>query len=321
MRYRALGNTGFQVSEIGFGAWAIGGPLTIGEKAFGWGTQKPSEAEAAIRCALEQGVNFFDTADVYGLGESERLLAKCIPPGAAWIATKVGNRRSREGDNYQDFSQDYLTRATEASLKRLHRDCIDLLQLHNPSLEVIEAGDCWEALERLRQTGKIRFAGVSVHKPEEALAVLRSGAQIVSLQLVYNLLNRKMADAVLPRAAKLAIGVIARVPLQYGALTGKFQPSHRFAVDDHRSRSLPAERIRLASKLLESLEPVRAQAGLRFSGLALKFVLSHPAVSVTIPGARNPDQVRDNVAASDAPPLSKESLNRIARAQQSLEVG
>lgn len=314
MRYRRLGDTSLQVSEIGFGAWAIGGPLQAGGKPMGWGPVDDRTSMAAIQRALELGVNFFDTADVYGLGRSEQLLGRTLSGREAMVATKAGNFRREDGESRKDFSRGYLLRAAEASLRRLRREAIDLFQLHNPSLEDIRRGECLEVLEELRRAGKIRASGVSIHKPEEGLALLRGPARMDSLQLAYNLLNTVMAENVLPLALEKKVGVIARVPFQYGLLTGKYDRHSLFAGDDHRSWSLSSELIERGLSLLERLRPAFESRGLTAAQAALKFVLAQPAVSVTIPGAKTPEQVEANASASDGLPLAPDFLREVESA-------
>jgi aryl-alcohol dehydrogenase-like predicted oxidoreductase len=315
MKYRRLGRTNLQVSEVGFGAWAIGGPVDVRGKPFGWGPADEAQSTAAIHRALDLGVNFFDTADVYGLGRSEELLGRVLKGRDVVIATKAGNIRSEKGEAGKDFSKDYLFRAVEGSLKRLRSETLDLFQLHNPSAEELRRGDCLEVLQDLREAGKVRYTGISIHQPEEGLAVLTGPLPVDSLQLAYNLLNTRMAERVLPLALEEDVGVIVRVPLQYGLLTGKFERGVTFPKDDHRSWTLSREVIERGVSLLETLAPRLEESGLTAAQFALKFVLSHPAVSVTIPGARTAEQVERNVVASDGAPLASTLLQAFHDAQ------
>jgi aryl-alcohol dehydrogenase-like predicted oxidoreductase len=315
MQYRRLGRSNLRVSEIGFGAWAIGGPVQVGDKPFGWGEVDETAARVAIRRALELGINFFDTADVYGLGRSEEILGEELKGRDALVATKAGNVRTEKGENEKNFTKDYLIQSAEKSLKRLQRDVIDVFQLHNPTLEDIRREECLEALEALRRSGKIRASGVSIHEPEEGLALLKGERSPDTLQLVYNLLKPRMAKDVIPLALEEDVGIIVRVPLQYGLLTGKFERDTTFGDDDHRSWTLSRETIDHGVRLIEKLEPQLTEHGLTPVQLALKFVLSHPGVSTTIPGARTADQVEANAAASGGKPLSSEILRAIGEAQ------
>ena len=315
MQYRRLGRSNLRVSEIGFGAWAIGGPVQVGDKPFGWGEVDEAAAREAIHRARDLGINFFDTADVYGLGRSEEILGEELKGRNALIATKAGNVRTTEGESRKDFSRDHLIRSAEESLKRLQRETIDVFQLHNPSEEEIRRGECLEALEELRRSGKIRASGVSIREPEEGVALLKGVHSPDTLQLVYNLLKPRMAKDVIPLALEEDVGIIVRVPFQYGLLTGKFDRDTTFGQDDHRSWTLSPETMDRGVRLLEALEPHLEDHKLTPVQLALKFALSHPGVSTTIPGARTPDQVEANASASDGKALSSEILQTISRAQ------
>ena len=311
MNYRTLGQTGLQVSEIGFGSWAIGGASEAAGEQWGWGETPEADAIAAVRRARDLGVNFFDTADVYGDGRSEEMLGKALASDwdKVYVASKAGNV-VRDGKGGKDWSRQHLVHSCEASLKRLKKDVIDLYQLHNPDENQIRHGDWPETMELLQQQGKIRWYGVSVFLPEEALAVLERGKGQV-IQLAYNPLRLEMEPQVLPLAQKKNIGIIARVPLYYGILAGKFKPDTRFPADDHRSHTLPPEMMR---QLVPRAERLRERAGIApadataFGKWSLQFILANPAVSTVIPGARNPQQAEKNCAASEAPPLSKDQV-------------
>src|SRR5256884_6426922 len=277
MNCRTLGSTGLQVSEIGFGAWAIGGTSEAAGTHWGWGAAPEADAIAAVQRARELGVNFFDTADVYGNGRSEEILGKALGPEwkDVFVASKVGNviRHERAA---KDWSREHLVRSCEASLKRLKKDVIDLYQLHNPDVYDIRHADWPETMELLQKHGKIRYYGVSVFLPEEAMAVLARGKGY-SIQLAYNPLRLEMEEQVLPLAQKKNLGIIARVPLYYGILAGKFKPDTKFAATDHRSHTLPPETMR---ELAPRAEKLRALAGDgNFARWSLKFILAHSAVS------------------------------------------
>jgi aryl-alcohol dehydrogenase-like predicted oxidoreductase len=306
MKYRELGKTGLKVSEIGFGSWAIGGPSEAVGTAWGWGEVSERDALAAVERARELGVNFFDTADVYGDGHSEELLGKALGPAwkGAYVASKVGNV-VRDGQEAKDWSREHITRSCEASLKRLRKDVIDLYQLHNPEVADIQNGDWPETLERLREQGKIRWYGVSVFLPEEGMAVLERGAGHV-IQLAYNALRLEMEEQVLPRAREGNFGIIARVPLYYGILAGKFQPTTTFPSNDHRSHTLPPETMRELVPRADRLKPLAGSTSL--AQWALQFVLANPVVSTVIPGARNPRQAEQNCTAAEAAPLAREQV-------------
>lgn len=314
MQYRALGRCGVSVSEIGFGAWAIGGPSSTAGVQWGWGEVPEQDAIAAVRRARELGVNFFDTADVYGKGRSEEILGKALADEGdrVFIASKVGNV-TRRGRMAKDFGREHIEASCEASLRRLGRDALDLYQLHNPNAKVIREGDWPETMERLHEQGKIRWYGVSIFQPGEAMAVLQRGCGH-TLQLVYNALRQEMADEVFPVAQRKNFGIIARVPLYYGLLAGKFAADTTFPFNDHRSHTLPPEKMqelapraaKFASLAAEGGEPSPAR-------WALRFVLSHPAVSTTISGARNASQAEQNALASDGTSLPTNQVEAARR--------
>jgi aryl-alcohol dehydrogenase-like predicted oxidoreductase len=273
------------VGEIGLGTWAIGGG-----RPTGYGATDDEQSRAAIRKALECGVTFFDTADVYGCGRAESLLSELLPRDV-FVATKVG-AEVVDGALRPNFNPDYLRRAVEASLGRLRRDALDLVQLHNAPLDVIQEGG---AIEALRRGGMTRHVGVSVRTVAEARAAVEAGVDAV--QIVFNYLQTEVADAILPAAARAGVAVIAREPLGRGLLTGKFRADAVFAPNDIRARWSRDELARLVAQVDEftallapGLTPARA---------ALKFVLARPEVTVAIPGAKTPAQVAENCAASD----------------------
>ena len=316
MQYRTLGSTGLQVSEIGFGAWAIGGTSEAAGTQWGWGETPEADAIATVQRARELGVNFFDTADVYGNGRSEEILGKAL--SSDWsnvlVATKVGNV-VKHGKGAKDWSREHIMRSCEASLKRLKKDVIDLYQLHNPSAYDIRHGDWPETLELLHKHGKIRFYGVSVFLPEEAIAMLGRGKGHV-MQLGYNALRLEMEDEVLPLAQRKNMGIIARVPLYYGILAGKFKADTTFPKNDHRSHTLPPATMH---ELVPRAERLRQVADLGpddsegFGKWSLKFLLSNPAVSTVIAGARTPQQAERNCAASDGVPINPEQAAAVRK--------
>lgn len=311
MNSRSLGQTGLKVSEIGFGSWAIGGTSEAAGMQWGWGETPEADAIAAVRRARDLGVNFFDTADVYGDGRSEEMLGKALASDwdKVYVASKAGNV-VRNGVGGKDWSREHLVHSCEASLKRLHKDVIDLYQLHNPSEDEIRNGDWPETLELLQKQGKIRWYGISVFLPEEAMAVLERGKGHV-IQLGYNALRQEMEPQVLPLAQKKNIGIIARVPLYYGLLAGKFTAGTTFPSDDHRSHTLPPEMMR---ELVPRAERLRNLAGIApgdstaFGKWSLKFILANQAVSTVIPGARNSQQAEKNCVASEGSPLSNDQV-------------
>jgi aryl-alcohol dehydrogenase-like predicted oxidoreductase len=298
MKYRKFGKTDLLVSEIGFGAWAIGGNAVIGTTPIGWGPADDNTSVAAIRKALDVGINFFDTADFYGLGHSENLIGKELRNNKeAIIATKVGHRAI--DDKIQlDYSKEYIIEACEKSLRRLKRDFIDYYQLHSARMEHFEKEKCIEAMEHLKKQGKIRHWGLSLNTfyPEpEANYVIekRSGA---GFQLVFNLINQK-ALPVMEDANKKGYGIIARMPLQFGLLTGKFTKDAEFADDDHRKFRLTKEIISQTNKILEdSVWELCKKYNISKTSLALSFILGFDSVSTVIPGIRTPQHAIDNTA-------------------------
>ena len=311
MKYRTLGRTGLRVSEIGFGAWAIGGTS--------YGPTRDEESLEALATAWEHGVNFFDTADTYGHGHSEELIGRFLKGrrGEAVIATKVG-WDFYHGGSKQNFDPDYVRFACEESLRRLETERIDLYQLHNPKLEAIEQGTLFQVLDELKQDGKIRFYGISVHTPAEALAVIRSG-KADTLQLIFNLIDQRPVLEVFPEAVEKNIGIIAREPLACGFLTGKYSASSSFPKTDHRNgwaREKKELDLQKLSRLQVSLKTNRVSP----VEAALEFVLSFEAVGAVIPGAKTRQQVLQNLKASEESKLRIEEISVLRRIYESDEI-
>lgn len=311
MKYRELGRTGWKVSEISFGAWAIGGT---------WGTVDDKESLAALHAALDGGVNFFDTADVYGDGHSERLLAKLKKERKEkfYITTKAGRRlptQTPEGYNRQN-----LTAWIERSLRNLETDALDLLQLHCPHPEVYYRPEVFGILDELVKAGKIRHYGVSVEKVEEALKAIEfPGVQTV--QLIFNIFRQRPSELFFPEARRRKVGILARVPLASGMLSGKFTRDSKFEKDDHRyfnrhgevfdrGETFAGVDYETGLRLVEELRPL-VPKNATLAQLALRWILEFPAVTCAIPGAKRPAQVRENIAASDLKPLSKDTMKKI----------
>jgi aryl-alcohol dehydrogenase-like predicted oxidoreductase len=313
MKYRTLGRTGWRVSEISFGAWAIGGA---------WGTVDDKESLATLHAALDGGVNFFDTADVYGDGRSERLLAilKKERKEPFYIATKAGRRlpvQTTEGYNRKN-----LTAFVNRSLKNLNTDTIDLLQLHCPPTEVYYRPEVFGILDDFVKAGKIRHYGVSVEKVEEALKAIEF-PNVQSVQIIFNIFRQRPADLFFAEAQKRQVGILARVPLASGLLSGKMSPTSKFAKDDHRNFNRHGEAFDRGETFsgvdfetgLSAVEQLKklVPAGVSLAQFALRWILEYPAVTCAIPGAKRPAQVTDNIVASDLPLLSKASLKRIGK--------
>ncbi len=311
MKYRTLGRTGWKVSEISFGAWAIGGA---------WGGVDDKESLAALHAALDGGVNFFDTADVYGDGHSERLMAKLRKERKEkfYIATKAGRRLPQQTP--EGYSRRNLTAFIERSLKNLRADAIDLLQLHCPPTPVFYMPEVFDILDDLVKAGKIRHYGVSVEKVEEALKAIEfPGVQ--SIQIIFNIFRQRPAELFFPEARRRRVGILARVPLASGMLSGKLTRASTFARDDHRHFNRHGEAFdrgetfsgvdyETGLKLVGQLRSL-APAGLTMPQLALRWILEFPAVTCAIPGAKRPAQVQENIAAADRPHLSRATMKKI----------
>lgn len=297
MNYRKFGDTDLNVSEIGFGAWAIGGPAEVGGIPIGWGNSDDGESILAIRQALDKGINFFDTADFYGLGHSEELLGRELASEKdVLIASKVGHRKSADDKIVLDYSYDYIISACEASLRRLKRDHIDYYQLHTAKVTDLEDGECLQAIDKLIRDGKVRHWGVSLNTfnpfPEANYLIEKNLGQ--GFQLVLNVINQK-ALPILDTALENKFGVIARMPLQFGLLTGKFTKETTFEKSDHRSFRLTPE---ILERSIQALQPVWDLADKYETtklGISLSYILSYSAVSTVIPGLRTVEQVRQNV--------------------------
>src|SRR6187399_3248555 len=295
MQYRKFGNTDLVVSEIGFGAWAIGGGAMIGSTAIGWGDTDDNVSIKAIHSALEAGINFFDTADIYGLGHSEELLGKIIGnKREVIIATKVGNV-SRNDRFIVDYSKEYILRACETSLKKLRRESIDYYQLHSARMQHLQKGECIAAMQQLEQQGKIKHWGISLNTfdplPEADFFIQSKIGN--GFQLVLNLLNQK-ALPLLKRSAEDGYGVIVRMALQFGLLTGKFDKKADFSANDHRKNRLTKDIIDASNHALNPIWALCKKYNCSKTQLALSYILSYPEVSTIIAGIRTAEQVQLN---------------------------
>lgn len=312
MEYRMLGRTGLRVSAVGFGAWAIGGPSKLGSMEIGWGDVDDAMSLWAIEAAYDAGVNFFDTADVYGAGRSEVLIGKALKPrrDRVVIATKVGNRTTPAGEWVKDFSKQWITQAIDSSLTRLGMDYVDLYQLHSGTDTSQYRGETFEALDALKTAGKIRYYGISVGPCAHGPWVIRN-TTADTIQVVYNMLEREPEAELLPLAQARGIGIVARVPLASGFLTGKFTADTQFATNDHRFRNFPPEKLRSTLAQVGKLRFLTDGKSRTLAQAALQYCLSHPAVSTVIPGAKTPDQAGANASAADADHLTAEDLARV----------
>jgi aryl-alcohol dehydrogenase-like predicted oxidoreductase len=311
MEYRQLGRTGWQVSAISFGAWALGAD---------WGKVSDEESYAALNQAIDLGVNFIDTADVYGDGRSERLVGRLLKERSEQIhvATKAGRRLNPhvvDGYNRQN-----LTAFVERSLKNLDVEALDLLQLHCPPTEVYYRPEVFGVLDDLVTQGKLRYYGVSVEKVEEALKAIEY-PNVQSVQIIFNMFRHRPAGLFFEQAKQRQIGILARVPLASGMLTGKFTRDSVFAKDDHRNYNRHGESFDVGETFsgvdyetgLDAVEEIRAllPEGVTMAQFALRWILMFDAVSCAIPGAKRPAHVVDNVGAVDLPPLSQETMDQI----------
>jgi aryl-alcohol dehydrogenase-like predicted oxidoreductase len=308
MQYRELGRTGWKVSEISFGAWAIGGA---------WGRVDDEESMAALHKAVDSGVNFIDTADVYGMGRSERLIArlKRERKDPVIVATKAGRRLSPH--NADGYNARNLTAFVEDSLRNLETDCLDIVQLHCPPTDVYYRPEVFGALDDLTAAGKIRYYGVSVERVEEALKAIEY-ANVQSVQIIFNCFRHRPAELFFGEALRRKVGILARVPLASGLLTGKLTRASQFDAEDHRNFNRHGEQFDVGETFsgvdydvaLEAVEELRAlaPAGMSMTQFALKWILMFDAVTCAIPGAKRPDQVASNCAAADLAPLAPETM-------------
>ncbi|MEW6047877.1 MAG: aldo/keto reductase [Bacillota bacterium] len=311
MHYRTLGRTGLEVSEIGFGAWGIGKGMWVGAQ--------DDESVRALHRSIELGVNFIDTALVYGDGHSERLVGQVVRqrPETVYVATKVPPRNgewpARAGvPPSEAFPADHVIASAEQSLRNLGLETIDVLQFHVWSDEWVGRGDWLEAVERLKRQGKIRFFGVSIndHQPENAIRLIETGA-VDTVQVIYNIFDQTPEDRLFPACQRHNVGVIVRVPLDEGALTGKITPETTFPPGDWRNDYFKGDRKR---QVYERLQRIVADLGIAVEELpevALRFTLSHPAVSTVIPGMRSVRNVEANCRAGDGRGLSPEQVQKL----------
>ncbi len=309
MEYRTLGRTDWQVSAISFGAWAVGGGS--------FGAVNEDESMAALHRALDRGVNFFDTADVYGDGASERLMARLRKErkDPFYVTTKAGRRLPKQ--TVEGYSRKNLTAWIERSLKNLGTEAIDLLQLHCPPTDLYYHPEAFGILDDLVKAGKIRFYGVSVERVEEALKAIEfPGVQ--SVQIIYNIFRQRPAELFFGEARRRKVGILARLPLSSGLLAGKLTAESKFSPDDHRNYNREGAAFDRGETFsgvpfevgLEAVEALRelVPPGESMAGFALRWILMNEAVTCAIPGAKRPAQVDENCAAAALPPLSDETM-------------
>ncbi len=312
MEYRPLGRTGWNISVIGFGAWGIGGDA--------WGSTDDQTSLAALNTAIDLGVNFIDTADVYGNGHSEQLIAQVRKTRSEQliVATKAGRRL--DPHTASGYNRQNLTGFVERSLHNLQTEALDLLQLHCPPSEVYDMPEVFGILDDLMQQGKIRFYGVSVERVDEALKAI-TYPNVQSVQIIFNMFRHKPAEQFFAAAREHRVGILARVPLASGMLTGKFRPQTQFAPNDHRNYNRHGEAFdqgetfsgvdyETGLQAVEQLRPLVPQ-GATMAEFALRWILMFPEVTSAIAGAKNPQQVQDNVHAITLPPLDQETMRRV----------
>jgi aryl-alcohol dehydrogenase-like predicted oxidoreductase len=311
MKYRRLGRTGIEVSEIGFGAWGIGGKQWLGAQ--------DEESIRALNRAIELGLNFIDTALAYGSGHSEQLVGRVVrdAPGKVWVATKVPPKNllwpARPGIPIDEvFPYDYIMRCTETSLRNLNMETIDLQQLHVWNPEWIDRDDWRRAFEELKKSGKVRAVGVSIndHQPDSALDLVRSGL-IDAVQVIYNIFDQSPERNLFPLAQQMDVGVLARVPLDEGALTGAITEATTFPKGDFRESYFRGDRRKQVVEHVEALKQAVRDVPGTLAEIALRFCISHPAVSTVIPGMRRVSTVESSCSASDAGPLPAAVLDRL----------
>jgi aryl-alcohol dehydrogenase-like predicted oxidoreductase len=313
MKYRPLGRTGWKVSEISFGAWAIGGF---------WGQVSEQDALSALHKAIDCGVNFIDTADVYGDGRSERLIARLKKERREEIivATKAGRRLSKQ--TVEGYSRENLASWINDSLKNLEADALDLLQLHCPPTDAYYHPEIFAALDDFVKAGKVRFYGVSVERVEEALKAIEY-PNVQSVQIIFNCFRQRPAELLFTQAKRNEVGILARVPLASGLLTGKLGPDSSFPEDDHRNFNRHGEMFDVGETFsgvdyelgLEAAEEIRRllPATVSMSQFALRWILMFDAVSCAIPGGKRAEQVEENCRASRLAPLSPETMSAVKR--------
>jgi len=311
MKYRELGRTGWKISTVSFGAWAIGSS---------WGDVSDDESLAALHRALDLGVNFFDTADVYGDGHSERLLAKLRNERREpfFIATKAGRRLDPHTSG--GYNRKNLRAFVARSLKNLQVETIDLLQLHCPPTEVFYRPEVFGVLDEMVKEGKLRHYGVSVEKVEDALkAIEYPGVQ--SVQIIFNIFRQRPAELFFAQAKKRGVGILARLPLSSGMLSGKMTLQSRFAKNDHRAFNRHGEAFDRGETFsgvdynvgLQTVNELRrlVPRGMTMAQMALRWIQMFPEVTCSIPGAKRPSQVEENALAADLPPIPKATMAAI----------
>lgn len=312
MKYRILGKTGFNVSEIGYGSWAIGS---------GWGNVSDEQARATLGSITHTGINFIDTADIYGNGRSERLIGEYLKQrksGAVYVATKIG--RGITPHAIEGYTKKNITMFVDRSCKNLGVECLDLVQLHTPPNQIYYMPEVFGFLDDLVSRKKVRHYGVSVEKVEEGLKAIEY-PNISTIQIVFNMFRQRPMELLFQEAAKRGVGIIVRVPLASGLLTGKFHIFSRFPKDDHRNFNRNGQvfdrgetfagvdflRGLAAVKQLEKIKP----RGYTMTQFALRWILMHKEVSTVIVGGKTPEQIVENSVSGDLPKLSADIMKSV----------
>lgn len=313
MKYRTLGKTGFEISEIGYGAWGIGGTQ--------WRGGADDESIRALRRAIDLGFNFIDTALAYGDGHSEKLVGKVIRDASrrVYVATKVPPRNglwpAKPGIGIEKvFPYDYILRSTEESLRNLKLDTIDLQQLHVWNPEWFYRDEWRRAFEELKTAGKVRAVGVSIndHQPDSALELVQSGL-VDTVQVIYNVFDQSPEKNLFPLAQKMKVGLLARVPFDEGSLAGVITEATVFDPKEFRSFYFRGDRKKQVVEHVAALEQDLGRSDGSLAEIALRFTISHPAVSTVIPGMRRVRNVENNAAVSEKGPLDEATLQILKR--------
>jgi len=316
MQYRPLGRTGWNVSTVSFGAWAIGGT---------WGSVDDEQSMKALHRALDLGINFFDTADVYGDGHSERLIARLRRERSEpfYVATKAGRRLNPHAAG--GYNRENLTAFVERSLVNLRAEALDLLQLHCPPTDVYYQPETFGVLDDLVRAGKLRHYGVSVERAEEGLKAIEY-PNVQSVQVIYNIFRQRPAEHLFKECARRKVGILARVPLASGLLTGKLARNQKFEADDHRTFNRHGEAFdrgetfsgvdyNLALDAVDALRPL-VPAGATLAQWALRWILMDEAVTCAIPGVRRASQVEDNLASAELGEISPDVMKKVTQIYQ-----
>ena len=319
MKFREFGNTGMKISVIGLGTWQIGGTSTFAGKQIGWGNINDNIAAEVLNTAYDQGINFFDSADTYGRGKSEILIGKILKDRRKniIISSKFGNRETDDKKWIKDFSAKWMVKSLEGSLRRLKTDYIDLYMLHSPMPDYKLDDEIVKALEKQRRLGKIRFWGISLIPNGRGIVPANQGIKFINsekpfdfFELRYNIFEREPEEILFPICKKNNIGVIARVPLSSGFLSGKYQENITFPSNDLRS-AISKDKIKELVQKANKLKFMEQRTGKTLAQIAIKFCAQNPAVSTVIPGARSVEQVKLNAKAADMEDFTRVELQKI----------